>query len=234
MQALVIVRRGVLRHGDHVEDAVRPGAAVDDRRCGDARFPGSPVRSRECRSGSPPQRAARRATERSRYRRRMRRPNRARWRRTPRCASIRTPRVATRTAAGHRPCRPPADCAADRNSKAVTLPGVSVDSERFWPLRLRSFLYVSTSIPGGWRRSRRAAAALRLVVRPSASVTTTAKMLPSSPSEVVRRRIARGGGAGDRRCVPLPLITEWRSPRCGHIEGGGLARQTRFDPRVGW
>ena len=47
-------------------------------------------------------------------------------------------------------------------------------------MRLRSFLYVSTSVPGGTAPAVTTSFALRLVVLPTASVTTTEKALPLS------------------------------------------------------
>src|SRR5277367_2475997 len=59
----------------------------------------------------------------------------------------------------------------------TTLARVSADSERFWPVRLRPFLYVSTSVPAGTLPFVTSSAAPRLVVLPTVSETTTAKLL---------------------------------------------------------
>ncbi len=62
---------------------------------------------------------------------------------------------------------------------AFTFASVSTVSVRFWPVRARSFLYVTTSVPEV-TAAPTVRSALRLLALPAELLTTTAKLAPLS------------------------------------------------------
>ena len=63
----------------------------------------------------------------------------------------------------------------------VTFEGVRVDSVRFWPVRMASYLYVTTSVPEAVAAVTVSVAAL-LVTLPAELVAVTVNLAPLSPS----------------------------------------------------